>query len=1232
MALDELDSITTKIDSLYKSSQKLNQSRAFETMQGRFQAILTSANTLSSSRSLNTVSSQLDKLGSSVKGLVDSRVFSSLGSEVQKMTSDVTKAFSSLSGKSGSINVDSSSLAVIPSTLDSIVTKMPDVLKAFHDLRSEMRKTNKLASDFGSSLNNILNSDLRNPLTKFEDSLTQMFSPNGTLYQSMDQFFNAMSTKVSNIKVGVSGSGGSSGSTGRSGRSGSGGSSGRSGRSGGGGSSGKGGGFFPIVYGGGNSLWQAELLGVGFEALAAAAQNAASKIDAAVKNLNYVPQTLAMSATSPQYKSLFNSMSNEYRALDKQNIYTLGQESSAFNLAVAGGAKNKSSISAMFPTLLQMQGFGLPTDPNTASFLYQLYTRSGTKGLNQFLATLLKTRQLSGVVNGGSDILSNVVSNGSLPFMSGKYAARGASSLVQAEGLLQSSGASTSIASDFLTNIATMSPQSISNLQKVIAPSGKSIINIASDIKKGNYLPALLSLIQSGKVISQNPQSSLIAAQLGMDPQTFISSMDVLNSGGMYQKTLHKINAMNNSGVLTSSQGQIGIFGNQASAIASTTKISSKLASMAGKSAPGQAALMFGQNGFGGNPVSATSITDVLMAAIAFGIFGKTFGSGVGSMVGRLLGKFGLSKIPGMSKLAGMFSHGGKGGSGFTSLGTFDNPMYVIIKGTSIGSSATPSLFGRGGKVATAGENASNAVVDNGTTYELKNGILVPRTLGTATLDNALKMGGSVLSKGPNESLYAYITRVIYGYGAKVTSYMSSALSKMLPSASEMSPMIRALLNGGKFGLKFIGDFLDMLDPIAANMLGQLTNQWTGAQTHPNWVTIATKGHPYGQLVPWNSLTSKQKKTWTSSSIGGPTITSGFGMRHDPFTGQIGFHPGVDVALASGSPISSPISGIMQSGYNSTYGNYSVVSGNGVSHVFGHLDKMARSGRIGKGQMIAGVGTSGRSGGPHLHYETWAGGQPMNPVGGPTASPVRDITYWSKAYGVPPYISLAIAQAESSLNPSQNVVDSNGHYSTGLFQLNQLGQGAGYPISTLENPFINSQIGIKPIAAAYKAAIARGVKLSPVALAGWVAGHSGHPGGFPYSAGYYTSLTNAIEGYAAQYLHMSPSSILNLGKGPVAIPSAKGTSTIKSGSPTSTETSAFFKNAQIMASEATNASSPSPSSSQASYPVASAANSGNAFSINAVVDGLAKLHSDIQALHATVKRGSSKMNSVSSFE
>lgn len=113
-------------------------------------------------------------------------------------------------------------------------------------------------------------------------------------------------------------------------------------------------------------------------------------------------------------------------------------------------------------------------------------------------------------------------------------------------------------------------------------------------------------------------------------------------------------------------------------------------------------------------------------------------------------------------------------------------------------------------------------------------------------------------------------------------------------------------------------------------------------------------------------------------------LSARFGHRLDPFSGQTDFHSGVDISTQAGTPVLAPADGIVIfTGVKGAYGNAVVINhGFGIVTQYGHLDRFAvRPGeKLERGDTIGHVGNTGRSTGPHLHYEIWVHDQAKNPL------------------------------------------------------------------------------------------------------------------------------------------------------------------------------------------------------------------------------------------------------------
>lgn len=160
----------------------------------------------------------------------------------------------------------------------------------------------------------------------------------------------------------------------------------------------------------------------------------------------------------------------------------------------------------------------------------------------------------------------------------------------------------------------------------------------------------------------------------------------------------------------------------------------------------------------------------------------------------------------------------------------------------------------------------------------------------------------------------------------------------------------------------------------------------------------------------------QQREAAADSADGGPeavsplpvrgVITSTVGLRHDPIDGQLRHHNGVDIAIPEGTPIKPVASGIVTfSGSRAGYGNMVVIShADGMITVYAHNSvNLAREGeRVAAATTIALSGSTGRSTGPHLHFEAWKDGRNLTPsfVGGTPGSEIASAGLHRRGDGI----------------------------------------------------------------------------------------------------------------------------------------------------------------------------------------------------------------------------------------
>jgi murein DD-endopeptidase MepM/ murein hydrolase activator NlpD/3D (Asp-Asp-Asp) domain-containing protein len=144
-------------------------------------------------------------------------------------------------------------------------------------------------------------------------------------------------------------------------------------------------------------------------------------------------------------------------------------------------------------------------------------------------------------------------------------------------------------------------------------------------------------------------------------------------------------------------------------------------------------------------------------------------------------------------------------------------------------------------------------------------------------------------------------------------------------------------------------------------------------------VDAGTFGSPYEMAIPDVRFTGEPGEVnWPCPG----SITSRFGYRIDPFTGQRRFHSGVDIAGAEGTPIGAAASGIVvAAGRAGGYGLWVVIDHGSFRTVYAHLKEiLATTGREVKGGDVIGLmGSTGRSTGPHLHFEVRVNGACVDP-------------------------------------------------------------------------------------------------------------------------------------------------------------------------------------------------------------------------------------------------------------
>lgn len=165
--------------------------------------------------------------------------------------------------------------------------------------------------------------------------------------------------------------------------------------------------------------------------------------------------------------------------------------------------------------------------------------------------------------------------------------------------------------------------------------------------------------------------------------------------------------------------------------------------------------------------------------------------------------------------------------------------------------------------------------------------------------------------------------------------------------------------------------------------------------TLPGWGAMASLEQLWSdisssqaRLQALESLMLDRKLSQAVTPSGWPArggyLSSKFGSRVDPFTGQPAYHAGVDIAASLGSPVRAAADGVVSfAGERANYGLLVEINhGAGLITRYGHISSLiAKMGdKVTRGDTVALMGSSGRSTGPHLHFEVVKDGQSVNPV------------------------------------------------------------------------------------------------------------------------------------------------------------------------------------------------------------------------------------------------------------
>ncbi len=154
---------------------------------------------------------------------------------------------------------------------------------------------------------------------------------------------------------------------------------------------------------------------------------------------------------------------------------------------------------------------------------------------------------------------------------------------------------------------------------------------------------------------------------------------------------------------------------------------------------------------------------------------------------------------------------------------------------------------------------------------------------------------------------------------------------------------------------------------------------WTAIERTSPTVGTGEVGTAYSSPVPQRAVSVPSRMP-----LEGASLTSGFGMRTHPVLGGRRQHAGIDLAAPTGTPVYATADGVIgRADWYSSYGLYiSINHGASMETRYAHLSRLAVAAgdNVKKGDLIGYVGSTGRSTGPHLHYEVRVEGLAVNPI------------------------------------------------------------------------------------------------------------------------------------------------------------------------------------------------------------------------------------------------------------
>ena len=192
----------------------------------------------------------------------------------------------------------------------------------------------------------------------------------------------------------------------------------------------------------------------------------------------------------------------------------------------------------------------------------------------------------------------------------------------------------------------------------------------------------------------------------------------------------------------------------------------------------------------------------------------------------------------------------------------------------------------------------------------------------------------------------------------------------------------RQIRNGDSFELVF----QKSVDSLSGEVMAQGKLHYAGIVLSGEKMGYFRFVHANGRVGWYDSKGESAVRTLMRTPVNGARISSGYGMRRHPTKGYNAMHKGIDFAVPTGTPILAAGSGQVEfSAWNGSYGKYirirhSSTYKTAYAHLSGFAAGIRKGVSVEQGQVIGYVGSTGRSTGPHLHYEILVNNRKVNPV------------------------------------------------------------------------------------------------------------------------------------------------------------------------------------------------------------------------------------------------------------